>query len=559
MAEALTNIQEPGFFSQVQESPSLFLSPATINVVGLIGTGSATKSTSQSIVRGATGYSDALALPVSSVVAISSDSVYQFPLSSFGLAVSGTEAQPVGGWTGISGMTISAKVGEVIQTHTIGITGDALVGDIVNEINADINVTQFSAVATLDNRLQLVSADGQAIVMEAGTANVVFGFETAQIADAIYWDPGIVDGSLRPASGTSYKVEYLTPKVAADFKPAYYFGSRQVLAAYGDLVVENSLCMGANAAFSSGASVVVCRQIDPAKYADLTQRKAEIAAALTDLENTTANIIVPMIPVTDDLATIPMYLNHVSKMSSKLEKKERMAILGVDERDGALPVYGSGNAWENIKNYFDVSASSGLKPRRIIMVAPGKASITSTVGTTLVADGTYVAAAMAGRMVSAEFDEATPMTRKTLPTIESMMTVELNRADKNILTSWGITVVEMKSGIATIRRAVTADTSSIAAQEPSIVRSFDRIAMELRNALEEKYVGTKIVPLLNRDIEASTQTLLNRFVSEEIIGGFRNIKAVQNAVEPRQFDISFEGIPVFPFLWGFIDISITLG
>lgn len=556
MSEVLTSIQEPGFFSQVKESPSLFLSPTTINIVGLIGTGTATKSVSEDVTRGVTGVSDAMVNPVSSVIAISTDSVYQFPLSSFGLAVTGSVAGPT--FTSLFGLTVSALVAGVTNTYAFGVTGDYSIDDVVDEINGQTSLS-FFAVGTDADKLQIISNDGQAIEMLAGTANAKFGFTTGQIAGGIYWDAGITMADLAPQTGTTYKVEYLTPKVTADFAPTYFFGSKQVLAAYGDLALENSLSMGANAAFASGASVVVCRQLDPEMMGSTGDVKAEMANALLDLENTAANILVPMVPVTDDLSLIPMYLTHVSKMSSKLERKERIAILGVDERDAALSVYGTGTTWETIKNYFDVSSNSGLYPKRVIVINPGRASITTSNGTNLVADGTYIAAAMAGRMVSAEFDEATPMTRKTLPTIDSMMVVELTRAEKNILTSFGITVVEMKSGIPTIRRSVTADATNIAAQEPSIVRAFDKVAMELREALEQKYVGTKIVPLLNRDVEASTQTLLNRFVSEEIIGGYRNIKATQNTVEPRQFDISFEGIPVFPFLWGMIDISITLG
>ena len=556
MSDVLTNVQEPGFFSRVQESPSLFLSPTTINIVGLIGTGSANKSVSGSVVRGATGSSDALSNPIASVDAVSTDAVFQFPPSSFGLSIIGSEAGP---FSGVAGLTLSFVVGSgATQTYTVGFTGGTATADDLAEDFNDSDLSNVSAIGVSGGYFGLVSSDGQAFKILSGSLMAEVGFTADQLASGIYWDPAQTDPELAPQPGTTYRVEYMTPKVAADFAPQYFFGTRQVNATYGDLVLANSLVMGANAAFASGASVVVCRQLDPAMMGSTGDIKAEMTVALTDLENTSANILVPMIPVTDDLSLIPKYLNHVSKMSSKLEKKERIAILGVDERDAMIPVYGS-NSWETIKGYFEVSESSGLKPRRIIMVDPGKASITSSNGDTLVADGTYIAAALAGRMVSAEFDEATPMTRKTLPTIDSMVDIELTRAEKNVLTSFGITVVEMRNGVSTVRRCVSADTSSIAAQEPSILRAFDKVAMELRDALDSKFVGTKIVPLVNKDIESATTTYLNRYVADEIIGGFRNVKAVQNTIEPRQFDITFEAIPVYPFLWGMVDISIVLG
>lgn len=559
MADVLTSIQEPGFFSQVKESPELFLSPTTINIVGLIGTGSPTKAISDSLTRGATGVSDDLSNPLSSVDAVSSDAVFSYPASSYGFSITGSVPQPVGGFAGLSGTTLSVSVSGNAIDHVFSGGATMSITEVVDDINNDVGVTLYNAVATADDKLMLVSTDGLSIEMGAGSANSTLGFTEGQLASGIYWDPAQDNPDLAPQPGDSYKVDYQTPKVAADFLPQYFFGSRQVAGAYGDLTLDNSLVMGANAAFASGASVVVCRQLDPDMVAQgITGVKAEMQSALSDLENTSASIIVPMVPVTDDPSLIPYYLNHVSKMSSKLERKERIVILGVDERSAKLPVYGSGS-WSELADYFQVSESSGLKPRRVLLMCPGKASITSTIGETLVADGTYISAALAGRMVSAEFDEATPMTRKTLPTIDSMVSPELTRAEKNVLTSLGITVVEMRGGVPTVRRAVTADTSSIAAQEPSIVRAFDKVAGEMRVALEDKFVGTKIVPLVNKDIEASAETLLNAYVASEIIGGFRNVKAVQNSVEPRQFDISFEAIPVFPFLWGFIDISIVLG
>jgi hypothetical protein len=161
-------------------------------------------------------------------------------------------------------------------------------------------------------------------------------------------------------------------------------------------------------------------------------------------------------------------------------------------------------------------------------------------------------------MVSSEFDEAEPMTRKALSTISELLLPDLSRPEKNQLTDLGVTVIEAKSSTILVRRAVTADYSSIAAQEPSIVRAFDRVAMELRESLENRFVGTKILNTTHTALEAATTVFLERLVANEIITTYRNVKAEQNNVEPRQFDISFEAVPVFPFIWGFLDISITI-
>jgi hypothetical protein len=407
------------------------------------------------------------------------------------------------------------------------------------------------------DKLVLVGLNGQSLEVAAGTANASLALVPA-LAQNIWWDPAITDAELAPQAGTSYAIDMETPKVAADYVVKYYTSASQVYADLGDPVVGNSLSLGAYAAFNApGASVLAIRQLNPANTEAGATFRAEVSAALKDLEAADIDVLVPMVPVNSDLLTIPLYLQHVSKMSSKLERRERIAILGADETVAKLPLMGE-NSWSTIMGYLDVPATSGLFPKRIVMMAPGICSVLLR-NTAATLDGTYLAAGLAGRIVAAEFDSATPMTRKTIATVESLDIPERVRADKNTLTSYGVTVMEMKSGVAMVRRAVTADSSSIAAQEPSIVRAFDQIARELREFLENRFVGSKIVPSVTSTVlEAATQTYLNGKVSEEIISAFRSIKATQNATEPRQFDISFEAVPIFPFLWGFVDISISI-
>lgn len=370
----------------------------------------------------------------------------------------------------------------------------------------------------------------------------------------IDWTPSIasMNSNIRPQVGEAYYIDYETAKVAADFKPQFFFGQAAVLAEYGDASASNTLSLGANGAFGNGASVLVCRQLDPAAViAGGATLRTEMDAALLDLEVIECDIIVPMLT---DTAEWGSYLTHVSKMSSKLERKERMAILGLDETSARLPVLGGGSYSTLMSG---LTPTSGLQPSRLMVVNPGKC-LSTIKGMQLALNGTYIAACLAGQMVSPQHDTATPMTFKNLSTIDSLITPDLTRAEKNILTSIGVTVMEMNGGSVRVRRAVTADTTSIASQEPSIVRSFDQVARQMRSALENRFVGTKITLGTPGEVGSATNTFLLNFVSSEIIAAFRNVRVVQNSVEPRQMDISFEALPIFPFLWGSLDVTITL-
>jgi hypothetical protein len=86
----------------------------------------------------------------------------------------------------------------------------------------------------------------------------------------------------------------------------------------------------------------------------------------------------------------------------------------------------------------------------------------------------------------------------------------------------------------------------------------DQVASEVRAALENRFVGQKIGNGTKAEVEAATTTFMLRYVAEELISSFRNVSAVRNSVEPRQFDVSAEVLPIFPFLWGSLELTITI-
>jgi len=561
MAEPLTNSQEPGFVSQIQESPSLALTPGSVQVVGLIGEGKATKTVTEALTRSAATF-DALSYDTKVVSLMSSNAIFRYPASSYAIAVASGDLAAIG--AGLDGLVLNIKLeGGVTNTVTWGTP--ATIAIIASE--ADSGMADFSTEGiTVGGAEYLViyptalADQGKAIYIEPSTAATALSLTADSWAKWVRWDPVVTDSNFAPQATEEYQVEYERPKVAADFAPKTFFSLRQVAAEYGDPAASGHLTLQAQGAFGNGASIVVCRQLDHSKVGVLADKKTETAAALVDLERLDVSIVVPGAPINEDgvngaSSVDGEYLEHVSKMSSKLERKERTCILGVDETSAQLSIPGSTGGWQDLMSTF--APAVGVEAKRVMVISPGQ-SLTTYKGVQIACDSSYVAACLAGRMVNSDFDEAEPMTRKTLATIDELVPVERTRAEQNILTSLGVIVVEAKGGSIRVRRAVTADGTSIPKQEPSIVRAFDRIAMDLREALETRFVGTKILNTTHTAIEAATGVFLDRFVAGELIGTFRNVKAEQNPLEPRQFDISFEAIPVFPFLWGFIDLSINI-
>lgn len=556
MAAPLTNFQEPGFFSEIKESPSLFLLPGSVRVVGLIGTGKATATELQeeaTRVDTGTNHVETLDNSISSITRVFSTAVFQYPTSSYSTSITGTVAAGAG--YNVSSETFKITVGggsEVTVTFTG--TDPISISSVVTQLNTGLG-TQATAESVGD-KVRIVSGvpttagdGGKKLKIGAGTANSDLGFTDSQVGKEINWKASFAstDSAVRPLDAEKYFVDYERPKVAADLKPKSFFSLSQVSAEYGDPSTSNQLSLGAQAAFANGASIVTARQLDP----DTGATSSEVSAALKDMEAERIDILVPMVT---DTTFWSKYLTHVSKMSSKLERRERRAIISVDETVARIAITGSGS-WTTLMATF--TSGSGLEPKRVMVVNPGRAKVTVK-SSQIVTNGTYSAAALAGAMASPAVDTATPMTRKALASIDELLLPDLLRSEKNTLTSLGVTVLEHSGALVVVRRAVTADSTSIAAQEPSIVFALDQVAGEMRQALETRFVGTKIGNGTKAEVEAAANTFLDRFVASEIISAFRNVKAEKNTVEPRQFDLSAEVLPIFPFLWGRLDLSIVI-
>lgn len=555
MAEPLTSFQQPGFVSTVREAPDNFLLPGSVRTVGLIGDGKATKSVLQEqLTRLADSIDiEALANNIASITRVFSDAVFQYPASSYGSSMTGTTAEA---FADVDTLTLKIKLNGAEQTVTFsGVTTS--IADVVTQVNAqttDMDAVDKSGSLKLLSGSITVGDGGAKIEITDGTANSILGFTDNQLAKDLDWTASISssDANIRPQEDDVYFVDYERPKVAADFKPQFFFSLSQMSAEYGSPSVANSLSLAGQLAFANGASIIVARQLDP----EASVLTAEMDAALLDLEPIDLYVIVPL---KTDTTLWARYQTHASKMSSKLERKERRFILGVDETSGRLPILGGGTTYAAIMATFNVPASSGLQPKRIEVMNPGRMLVT-TQNAQLEVDGTIAAAALAGLKANPAFDSADSMTFKTLTGIDELLLPELLRSEKNTLTSLGVTVLENRGATILIRRSVSADGSSVFTQEPSVTSSVDDVASQMRISMENRFTGIKIADpkSVQADLKTAAEGFLRRFREDTIISNFANVQVERNTVEPRQFDISWDLLPVLPLLWGTLDITITI-
>jgi len=339
-----------------------------------------------------------------------------------------------------------------------------------------------------------------------------------------------------PAEGDQFYIDYTYNKTSADYIPKEFTTMEAVIAEYGPVSTSNPLSIGAQLVFENGASIVgaVQVQVTGNDYTDFED-------ALNKLEIVDdASIIVPL--YASSTFGTSVLKSHVSRMSSKVERKERVGLTGLDETLEAI----STASW--------ISLAGALGSNRMGLVYPGKMNKILDEGE-VVLDGTFLAAAIAGMMTSAEFDSAEPLTHKDLFGIVDVGISVLNVV-KNQLATAGVMIVDKRGITPYIRHGLTTDMTTISGQEMSVTTSIDEVVKNLRKVLEGAYVGTKFLATLPSQVSMTMQTNLLQAIEDELITAFTDLQVKRNAIDPRAVDIKVKVMPVFPCNW--LDIEMTL-
>ncbi len=252
-----------------------------------------------------------------------------------------------------------------------------------------------------------------------------------------------------------------------------------------------------------------------------------------------------VIPVTEDAAVHVYTLDHAIEMSQLKIKKERRIFVGHD-------------LGETVS---DITTRAGnLNNHRALLVTPGIMRHNAN-GEVVTLPSVYTACAIAGMWVGAEFNY--PLTFDYINALGLETKYEL--ADIETLIQGGVLVVE--SVIGKGYRIVQAVTTHISSDNPvyrelSISSLADIMSIELRDTLEELYVGKPYTNDTKESIKNTTISKLNLFVrngwlieSEAGDPPYRNINIFKEGVA---ISVEWEGSPSVPNNYVFITSSFTL-
>lgn len=343
-------------------------------------------------------------------------------------------------------------------------------------------------------------------------------------------------GGNEPKNGDLYYVTYMYTK--QDFTTAFYTKMSSVEKAFGAAIPDNPLSLATYLAMMNGAVLVGCKQVQR----ESGQQQAGLTAyrnAIDELEGVLPGYVLPdmILPLRGDSLDLFQHLKKSNDIQSSLRyRAERTSIIGLAA--GTLPR--DAMSW-----------AQALGNTRMRMVYPDMATINvqDNVGNTkeYLVDGTFVAAALMGSVVSPNVDVATPWTGRRLVGFVQLART-LDAVEQNQIAVKGITVLEDKPPFLRVRHGLTTDMSSILTKLPTIVLIADEVQKQARSTLE-RFIGIKNLPGVSSQIEGSLSMMLKALVAAQIITAYMGVKANVDPLDPTVANVEAYYSPVFPLLY----------
>lgn len=346
-----------------------------------------------------------------------------------------------------------------------------------------------------------------------------------------------------PAIGDLYYATYNYTKES--FTTAFYTKMSAVEAAYGAAIPDNPASLGTYLSMINGAVLVGVKQVQKATgegQASLTTYRS----AISELEGVlpgqvTPDIIVLMRGDSTDLYQI--LKRSCAKMSSIRYKSERTAICGCSA--GTLP--------SDV-----ISMAQALSDTRMRVIYPDMVTITiqDNLGNTkeYLCDGTFLAAGLAGSVVSPNLDVATPWTGRKLlgytQLARSMDSVQMNQ-----IAVRGVTILENKSPFIRVRHGLTTDMTNILTKTPTVILIADEVQRQARNVLDS-FIGIKFLPSVLSQIEGRLAMMFKGLVAAQIVSAYTGITANVSADDPTVAEVSAFYSPVWPLLYIVIQFNV---
>lgn len=393
---------------------------------------------------------------------------------------------------------------------------------------------QVSQSVTCDANLPITALPGVELKV-SNTLNVAAG------------DTGIVStfkrGGNEPAIGDLYYVSYIYEK--QDYNTQFFTKMSAIEAAFGSISPDNPVSLASYLAILNGAILIGVKQVKKAEGS--TQGSLEsYRAAIEDLEGVQPGQVAPdlITPLRGDSLELFQILKKSNAIMSSIRyRSERTSIIGLSA--GTLP-----DAAQRVANQ--------LRDTRMRLVYPDIVTldITDTFGRVkeYLVDGTYLAAAMTGSVVSPNYDVATPWTNRLLTGFNSLARI-LDAVEMNQIAVSGVTVLEQRGNNIRVRHGLTTDMSNQLTKLPTIIQIADEVQRQARATLE-RFIGLKYLPGIASQVEGRLSMMFKNLVASQIVAAYTGVKATPDAEDPTLLNVEAYYSPIFPLLYIVITFNL---
>jgi len=296
--------------------------------------------------------------------------------------------------------------------------------------------------------------------------------------------------------------------------------------------------------------------------------------ALEELESWELDILVPL-PTQTISAIFQTSMQHVLAMSRMQNSKERMLFIGAI--NGLLPANVIGTNPAAVENIGVLEGIQGDSPTEILagtiedltnysvedafgntfrcMYFYPDRIVVNITGTNTFIDGFYLAAA-AGGYFSGVGNVAIPLTNKTLAGFSILNDRQFNNTVAENITRAGICLVEpVLGGGRVIWGKTTSQSGYPEDEEASIIFIRDKIAKNMRLGTRG-FIGVVETPSFPISLKTRVGSLINSFMSQQLITAYGSIIVKRDTVEPRQWNISFAVQPSYAVNWIYIRFEV---
>ena len=166
-------------------------------------------------------------------------------------------------------------------------------------------------------------------------------------------------------------------------------------------------------------------------------------------------------------------------------------------------------------------------------------------------DGRYLAPALAASLAKSRL--AYPVVNEEVAGLLVPREYKKDTLQLESIAKQGSTYfLPINAGSRIVRAVTTSLSRNPILEEPSITRTKDFLIITLRKRIQNLFVGKTVYTTIGKEASQFTSDFLKSQIGITITK-FKNVRVVQDQLEPRQINISFDAEPIFPLI--FINVS----